>query len=188
MTEALVPKCDGCDEPRELHRPGWRACELKKIAVKAEEGCLTCSLVKEGVYQFVAESKQPEMIILNWSMSGGKSIVARVNGTTLISYYISESTCPSRQPIVILCIIPVLHFVAKHNIELCLNIFYVLSSTSLSLLRHSITFKHVAVMADWIRNSRKHVLKSKLVLGPATIGALQRFSPGLQGHVLLPSA
>lgn len=97
--EALIPKCDGCGEPREPHRPGWSVHEFKKMTIKAAEGCLTCSLVKEGVDHYVVASKQPKMITLNWlMMSGGMNTFARVNGTTLISYYITESTCHSYQP------------------------------------------------------------------------------------------
>jgi hypothetical protein len=117
MAEGRVPHCDGCAEPRKPHSPGWSVRELKQIAVKAKEGCLTCSLVQEGIDYFVADSEQPERIVLNWYMSGGKSFFARVNAT-LINYYITESTCPSRQPIAIPFVTNVSHFIAKHNITI----------------------------------------------------------------------
>jgi len=91
--------CNGCSYPHPTPSKGnfkWttRRTNLSTIASRAEGGCLTCSLFREGIERIMAdnESLKAEHIIIQVINSRMKAVLVHIFGTPgVISFYVSES-------------------------------------------------------------------------------------------------
>jgi hypothetical protein len=89
---AAVTSCVGCGEPIPPRTPTERAADFRTMSIKAEEGCLTCSLLKEGVDRCVAENEKLKSETgggIKIYTTGRKSVLIRVNNT-FISFFVME--------------------------------------------------------------------------------------------------
>lgn len=97
LLRAASPSCKGCGHPLSPTSV-WTFLRTTRNTMEktARDGCLICSILKEGVERCVAENQtlKSDEFLIQFTTSGMKTMLVRLLGTHgIVSFFVKESKC-----------------------------------------------------------------------------------------------